>query len=425
MQHHKKDVKISELLDFYCTYAKAYLGSGGPTSRLEESLESLSTVYGLRSEIFAMPTGVIVSVRPENNGDVQTTIARIRDNSSIHLERLCWLENILEDLKKHKISVSQATRILWGKSILRPPYTPLQTILAAFLVGISLSYPRYENLLAAIICGLITVATWWVCGPALKGRVKSAIFRDFAGCLLVLTLGGLCRYFIPGSIAYEAFTIGGIIYLVPGLSLTTAISELADQNLVSGTAKLMNAVLTLLVLGLAYVLVYELSFSSHLPVQSGMVKMTNSFILAISGFTISLAAFCILFRIPKKSLPLATLVGLMGWFILKLLSAKGFVISASFFASFGVGFFSLVLSHLYHVPSQVFSVPGIIAMLPGMMALTSVGSMIFGDPTTGDKLFSQVVLIAGSIVLGLFTARLPFAFILKSKRFPKEGFGIG
>ena len=80
-------------------------------------------------------------------------------------------------------------------------------------------------------------------------------------------LAALCQILMPAP--FEAYSIGGLVVLVPGLALTTAIAELADQNLVSGTAKLMQAVLTLLALGLAYMLFQNqiLLFLVHLIIS--------------------------------------------------------------------------------------------------------------------------------------------------------------
>ena len=52
---------------------------------------------------------------------------------------------------------------------------------------------------------------------------------------------GVCSQYF--DLPPEAFAVGSIALLVPGLTLTTAISELADQNLASGTTKLMKGAL--------------------------------------------------------------------------------------------------------------------------------------------------------------------------------------
>ena len=49
-------------------------------------------------------------------------------------------------------------------------------------------------------------------------------------------------------------------------------------------------------------------------------------------------------------------------------------------------------------------------MLPGMLALMSMRSFAMGQEQSGLDLMFRVILTAGSIVFGLFTARMPFVF---------------
>lgn len=387
-------------------YGRAYLSCGGPTSRLEENLSNIGRKFGFPTEVFATPTGIFVSC-VDVDGSSRTTMVRIKDGA-MNLGRLCWLEGIFEDVMKGKISMGQANKILHSKAALRPPYTLKQSALASFIFGFALSYPNFRLLVPALVCACITAATWWVAGPGLRNKIPSAIFRDFMGAIVTLVFAAFCQVLMPAP--FEAFTIGGLVVLVPGLALTTAISELADQNLVSGTAKLMQAILTLLALGLAYMLFHDLSEALHLTIAPSASTHPLPFVLSALGLLVSVSCFCILFRVPRASLPWASLTGLLGWSIFGFFNSPDYIVIATFAASLCVGLVSLTLSKRFKVPSQIFSVPGIVALLPGMLALTSIRSFATGNQSYGLELGMRVALTAGSIVFGLFTARIPFAF---------------
>lgn len=397
---------------FMSEYGRAYLASGGPTSRYEEDMFLLGRKIGFPTEVFATPTGIFVSC-VDTDGKSHTTLSRIKDGS-MNLGKLCWLEGIFRDVYSQKISLSQANKILNSKIVQKPPYTFWQTLLASYVSGFALSYPAFQQLLPALASGFIASATWWVSGPGLRTRITSSIFRDFIGCVVTLGLATAFQVLMPAP--FEAFSIGGLVVLVPGLQLTTAIAELADQNLVSGTAKLMQAVLTLLALGLAYMLFYDLSDALALvPAPSAMGSPLSLGATGL-GVLISITCFGILFKVPKRSLPWAGLTGLMGWLILRLFSTAQYLAAASYLASLAVGMVSLYLGRRFRVPSQVFSVPGIVAMLPGMLALTSLRSFAMGEQAHGLSLGFKVALTAGSIVFGLFTARIPFALQQTSRK---------
>lgn len=399
------------LLNFMAEYGRAYLASGGPTSRLEEALSALGRKLGYPTEVFATPTGIFVSCVDET-GQSHTTISRIKD-SGVNLGRLCWLEGIFEDVFEQKISLHQGNRILHSKVTQRPPYKFWQTCMASFLSGFALSVTGYAMFFPAMASGLIALSTWWISGPGLKDRVHSAIFRDFMGAATTLGLAAVGQLLMPAP--FEAFTIGGLVVLVPGLTLTTAISELADQNLVSGTAKLMQAMLTLLALGLAYMLFQDLSSALHIIPAPSAGQRPLSLAVSAFGMLISAASFSIIFKVPPRALPLSTLTGLLGWFILRQFSTTEHLVVASFLGALSVGAVSLFLGGRYKVPSQVFSVPGILSMLPGMLALSSLRSFAMGQQTHGLELGFRVAVTAGSIVFGLFTARIPFALAASRK----------
>ncbi|MEW6055057.1 MAG: threonine/serine exporter family protein [Bdellovibrionota bacterium] len=394
-----------ELLSFMSEYGRAYLQSGGPTSRLEEALSSLGRKFDHPSEVFATPTGIFTSCIDET-GHTHTSLSRIKE-TGMNLGRLCWLENIFEDVYSRKITIAQANKILNSKVVQKSPYPFWQNVLAALVLGFSLSFSAFQSFTAAVASGLISMATWWISGPGLKSQISSSIFRDFVGCTVTLGLAALFQMLRPAP--FEAYTIGGIIVLVPGLALTTAIAELADQNLVSGTAKLMQAILTLLALGLAYMLFQELSASMGLMPAPSSGPRPVSILAGMAGVLVAVTCFGVLFKVPMKSLPWAALTGVLGWLVLRSFSATPYYVSASYLASFTVGTVSLWIANRYKVPSQLFSVPGILAMLPGMLALNSMRSFALGHDASGLDLGVRVILTAGSIVFGLFTARIPFA----------------
>lgn len=407
-------LSIHQVLLFLTEYGSHYLGAGGSAARLEEAIAELGRKLGFQSEVFALPTGVFVScISP--NGETHTTIMRIKE-CSMNLGFLCALEEILADVYTQKLPLARAIRLLKSKNVHQSPYPPHTSVLAAFGCGFSLSYPAFGVFWAAVASGVITVLTWWISGPVLKRLLASPIFRDFGGCVIALTLSALVQVFLPGHI--EACSIGALILLVPGLSLTTAIAEIADHDLVSGTAKFMHSILTLLALGIATMLFYDFSHRLGYGMPIHEKRWTAPVIISSIGIMTAVFCFGVLFKVPKRSLIWSTLTGVTGWFILHQFKDTPYFVSGSFFASLGVGFISLVLARSFKVPSQVYSVPGILAMLPGMLALTSFRSFALGEQGSGIELGFKVALTAGSIVFGLLSARIPIALFEHQVRFP-------
>lgn len=410
-----KQPKGNELLDFMLLYAKLYLASGGPTSRMEDSMGRVGNLYNKHTEVFATPTGVFVTIQDiDHEADPKTALLRI-NTSSTDLDRLCKLEKIYTDILDKRISIHAALETLKNKILTQTPYLRWQSGAAAFLAGAVISFDSYQRAPAALVSGFITAIIWFFSNLVLKRYVMNPIFTDFISAFLTLTLAAVAHGLVA-PLSIEAYALGGIVLLVPGLALTTAISELAEQNLVSGTAKFMQATLMLLALGLAYLLFQQLAFSMDL--SSALQPVTpKTKVLWISALAVivNIGCFGVIFKVPPRALIWSTLTGLAGWSCLQLMMDTRTAAAAPFLASVVVGFVSLGFGRIFRLPSQVYSVPGIVAMLPGMLALSSFRYFAAGDSDSGLEFSFKVAVTAVSIVFGLMSARLPFVVRAKLK----------
>jgi uncharacterized membrane protein YjjP (DUF1212 family) len=397
-----------EILDFLMIFARLYLKSGGPTSRLEDSMVRVGAHFGRETEVFATPTGVFVTLNdPKTTDDPKTALSRIRETGT-NLGQLCKVEQVLSDLLADKLSLGAACETLRNPVVSRELYSRPTMAAAAFVAGSVASFSAYQRPLASLVSGAITAMIWFITNHILRRRFLNPIFSDFAGAFLSLVFAALAHAFVA-PIAIEAYALGGIVLLVPGLALTTAIAELAEQNLVSGTAKFMQATLALLAMGLAYLLFQQLATSLELRgvLQPVAVKQHNSWISA-GGIVLSVSCFGVIFKVPPRALIWSTLTGLAGWSVLNTLLGTVASAAGPYLASVVVGTVSLGFGRLFRLPSQVYSVPGIVAMLPGMMALTSFRYFASGDEDSGIAFTFQVAVTAVSLVFGLMSARIPF-----------------
>ncbi len=408
MKNSLEHPKDKQILSFQMAFARQYLSSGGPTSRLEDNLIRIGAHYGRETEVFSTPTGVFVTLNdPRTPEDPTTALTRIRETGT-NLGQLCQLESILDDLEQDKISLAAATSGLGSKHLVGRYSLPITTM-AAFLMGWVASFIGYQRPTTALASGTIAALIWLLIHKVLTRQVSNPIFSDFMAAFASLVLAGVAHAHL-GPITIEAYAIGGIMLLVPGLALTTAIAELAEQNLVSGTVKLMQATLALLALALAYLLFQHLAANMQLKevLQPGAMKRTTQ-IVSVLGVMINVSCFGVLMTVPKKMLGWSTITGVVGWLVLDRLRVTGAAGAAPYLASAAVGVLSLGFGRLFRMPSQVFSVPGIVAMLPGMMALTSVRYFALGNQDSGLSFTFQVAVTAVSIVFGLMTARMPFS----------------
>jgi uncharacterized membrane protein YjjP (DUF1212 family) len=285
-----------KFLDFLVMWGKLYVAVGGPTSRLEFLIEQLCQGYGATAQAYATPTGIFLTLDYE--GKICTEICRVKgqDTNFAELQRL---ELLLESFRKRQISLEEAHEQLSG-FVIGEVSTWLKVV-SFFLLGFASSYVILGKLLEAVVAGIVTIITlWYISGCRRRLRLNSAM-SDFLAVFIGFVLAGFCSYIFRQS--SHVFFMGVIIYIVPGLALTNAVSELASQNLVSGSAKLMKSLLTLLAMGTAAYLFIEIHNMVLAEPPMSLVHVQISIPELIFCQLLMIISFCLLFRVPRRALP--------------------------------------------------------------------------------------------------------------------------
>jgi uncharacterized membrane protein YjjB (DUF3815 family) len=341
-----------------------------------------------------------------------TRVGRIHEIST-NLSDLAEMDNFLEEMAQGNLSPGQALNQL-GQ--VEPGPNPseegsLMMLIGAFAIGAGASH---GSLVASLASGLLTLCVHWLKAISLSYQINS-IFTDFLACLAVLIASTLMSQIL--ELPPHAFAIGSLIMIVPGLTLTTAISELAEYNFVSGLVKIMRGLLTLLAMGTAYILAREVvnegigALSWDLNIVPPQQWIEASWWVQALGTASVLGGFALVFHLPIRYLPWAVATGLSSWVVFEVLSSQGrWLALASFLASFTAGVISLILGNLFRVPSQLFSVPGILSLVPGMLALSIFQAFSHSHAQGELGIFLQTAVVVSSIVFGLFSARIPFMF---------------
>lgn len=405
-------VDLEEYIDLITKYAHGYLSCGGSTSRLEEALSDLGEKAEISTEVFATSTGVFVTCKPFNSVKTVTRMSRIKSGEN-DLAELVRLENVLDEVRDKEFVYND----LIGKIVDEKPeaFSKWTFFFALLVFGVATSLPAYGSLIGALGSGIVAILVFWMSGAFSKKLGLTGVFTEFLGCVAVFVLSGLLGQ--KFGLHPKAFAIGAMILMVPGLTITNAISELAEHNFVSGTSKMMRGILTLMAMGTAFLLVQDLvTIVENIDLFSEVKTQLYpaSFWLKLFGVGASIAAASVLFNVPLAMIPFTLITGAVSWVVLHSLKDSGFFVLGSFLPAFSVGLFSLIFSRWFKVPSQVFSVPGILSLVPGMLALSSF-FQFSGVQEDQNGIGMRVAVVACSIVFGLFTARIPLIMLRPKK----------
>ncbi|MEI8075374.1 MAG: threonine/serine exporter family protein [Bacteroidota bacterium] len=87
--------------------------------------------------------------------------------------------------------------------------------------------------------------------------------------------------------------------------------------------------------------------------------------------------FGILFNVPPRTLLALWIGGAIGVFIkFSLLQMSVSVVLASFIGASAVGFLSIPIAHIRHVPPMIFAIPSVIPLIPGVFAYRTMLGLI-------------------------------------------------
>jgi len=238
-----------------------------------------------------------------------------------------------------------------------------------------------------------------------------AIARLFLllGAVIASVTAGVAGMFLP-ELAVQLATVAGIYMLMPGLSLTTAMNEVATGHLMSGTARFAGALVSFLSIAvgvsLGGVMIANLSVPLPVPVPVPVHAAYWPFV----GLLVALPAVMVLLQAPRRD-ALPTLLVASSAFAAGQLSTPLFGDGlgpslAAVVSALVLGLGSNAFARITDRPAAVVLVPGILLLVPGTMGFRSVASFLRRDVIAAVDTAFAVGLVAGALVTGLLVANL-------------------
>lgn len=398
-----RKLSAAEFAEYLLEIGGTLLSYGCSTHRLEQLVREVARLEGYEAHVFAVPTGIFLTLQ---GGELQAPLFRmIRvEEWSVDLERLMLVDRIVNEVAAHELSIVDA-RLRLHELDRRPPPYPRALVAAATAgaAGAAAVFFRggpWEALLGAIGGAAIGAVV------SLLGRSRSARYlSDFVGAVVAALIAGVATRIWP-ELSREVLVLSGVILLVPGMALTTGLSELARKNLVSGAARLMEALITFLsiVFGIAMVV----GFESMLGGAPATPTPPQGLSLPFQGLALLIASlsFGVLFRVPRRWLVTAVASGAVAWIATLAGAAWLPAHIAAFAAALALCLFANGVARVTRRPSQAFLLPGMVLLVPGSFGFRSLEALLRGDLLGGALKGFEMFLIAGALVTGLLVANV-------------------
>lgn len=237
MEKVKTDYKL--LLDTAVLAGQIMLSSGAEIYRVEDTIHRILAISGLKSaEAYVTATGLIVTL-DDPQIDSMTVVKRIR-NRDTNLNRIALTNDISRKFCAGDISLKEAFHAL--NHMEDNPYRKWQKNLC--IVVVAIAFPVLLGATAAE--GIAAGGT----GIALTGILKVCkrldlnAFMENMLCALIIGISAiLMKRFCWGALDTDMVIVGGIMPIVPGAALTTAVRDTLQGDYVAGGAKILEAIL--------------------------------------------------------------------------------------------------------------------------------------------------------------------------------------
>lgn len=383
---------------FLTEMPRALATYGTPAHRLEEAMVLCAEKLGVNAEFFTMPTAVICAI---GEGDeTRTHMVRVVPGE-VDLEKLDQVDAILGKVLRDELSPREALGAI-EEVRRRPPRYSALLVVGAFATAAGCAARffagSWTDAVAAtgvgLLVGLIGLFTY-------RHRQAARVTDFLSGliaALIATLLAGRVEALTPGVVI-----ISSLIVLVPGLTLTTAINELATRNLVAGTGRSMHALMILLSIGFGVGAgqAMALRFAAEPVPGSGMPAWTEPVAIVLAPL-----ALTVLFRARPRDVFVIVPAAAVGYYGARVGTAMAGPELGACIGAFSVGIFGNLHARLSRRPTAITLVPGIMLLVPGAVGYTSVTSFMAGDVMTGVETAFRMVIVATGIVIGLLLANV-------------------
>ena len=228
LQHADQKIRL------ICKAAQMVLENGGETYRVEETGMRMANGLGMKDvTIVAFPTSIFVNV------DGRSRIRRITHRGT-NTARLARINDVSRRVERGELTPDEAEQVLG--EIAADPGWRLSTLIVAYGVSAASFALLFGGGLGSVFAALVVGMLVQAIQPLFAHMAMGTLLFNFCGGFMTALLCQATSHVIPyGDV--NAAIIGGIMPMLTGLLMTTAVRDTMYGDLISGIARAVEALL--------------------------------------------------------------------------------------------------------------------------------------------------------------------------------------
>jgi uncharacterized membrane protein YjjP (DUF1212 family) len=379
---------------------------GTAAPRLEGAIAGSAQRLGLQADVWSSPTAIIISFADLSQGEDEvaqvTQVMRLAPGD-VNLARLSEADAIADKVIAGDIELREGFRLL--RDLGRPDTRRAQAGvigsygLAAASVVALLLHSSWADLITAALIGLIIGSITVLSATRPRLAVASEAISALVATMIAIVVS---QFVVP--LAIKSVILAGLIVLMPGMALTTAVREISSQHLVAGVARMGGAIATLIKLTFGAMAATQLCNAFGVEGRDyalpPLPAWTDYPALLVGAF-----AFAVSFRAARRDWLVVMAAVVMGYLATRWGGALAGKLPAAPFGVFLGGLTLGSLANLYarfvHRPGAIIREPGIILLVPGSVGFRSVSYLLERDTTLGMDTMMLLITLLIALVAGL------------------------
>ncbi|KAH7312471.1 hypothetical protein B0I35DRAFT_452390 [Stachybotrys elegans] len=293
---------------------RALMLYGAPTHRLEEYMQMSARVLEIEGQFLYMPSCMIISFDDSTTHTTEVKVVRV--HQGIDLGKLREVHNIYKDVVHDKVGVEEATKRLefvMGKKQKFP------VAFCVFMYGVASAcvapfafQGRFIDLPICFVLGCIVGVLQLVFAPS--NELYAHVFEVTAAIITSFIARGFGSIRNGEVFCFGALAQSSIALILPGYMVLCGSLELQSHNLVSGSVRMVHAMIYTLFLGYGITIgaslygMMDRNASSHIQCPQPLQREWN--LLFVPAFTLCL---CIVNQAQWKQTPVMVFMGLAGF----------------------------------------------------------------------------------------------------------------
>lgn len=394
-------IEYQKRIRFIIQLGKALHSCGASSHRVEKHLGNVTTMLGLHGYFLFTPTGCTFVFWLDDEYDQHVHIERV-EPSGMNLGRLWMIDSLIETFGQGKISFEEGASRLTEITQMPPLYSIWLRGLAWITATSSFAALLSSSWNDVFVSALLSLVTFLLYSLSLRHTRFVPLMTIVAPFISGILAQAIYASGIPINVSFVI--LSSIITFIPGISLTDAMSEISSHQLISGSSRMVDAIMSLLLLLFGAVMgvsVASLLFKNGSVDQAWLMPSGKTW-PAVVMLSLSLT---ILLNISYRNCLWGLFACIVAFGTAKSTGHMFGATTGVFLGSLAVGLFSNFFARLMKAPASILSTQGIILLVPGSTTYIILNQWFSGTQVLPQAdTSSQVIMIFTALVAGLLIA---------------------